>query len=175
MGIAGSGFTAGSSWSVSSEGIFESGTTAGDGTFSTTEAAAPYVVKDTYKPQTFTLTGSENGTQVATTTFQVVNFMVKPRSTNGKPTGRTTWVFSGFTPGKRIYFHIARKGKVYTAPAGRSKAPCGTLKKRLRRLPAVPSRRIRYGKYRVYVDNRRKFSKGGLQFRATITIYKRFI
>jgi hypothetical protein len=175
VGIAGEGWTAGSEWTVSADGIFASGQAGADGTFLTSEAQAPTVVADTFKPQTVSLRGTENGTEVASTSFKVVNFLVKPRSLNGKPTGKTTWVFSGFTPGKKLYFHIKRGKRVYTQKAGRSRKPCGTFKRRMRRLPAVPERQIHYGRYRVFVDNRRRFSRGGLQFRATITIYKRFI
>lgn len=176
MGIAGSGWTAGSAWTVKGSGIFASGAAAADGTFTTSGVKAPDLANSASpKPKTITLTGTQDGTAVATTTFQVVNFLVRPKSTNGKPTGMTTWVFSGFAAKSTIFFHIVHNGHTYTQKIGRTSSPCGTLTKRLRRLPAVPPRKISYGKYKVYVDSRRKFSRGGYQYGpATITIYKKF-
>jgi hypothetical protein len=175
IGITGAGWTPGSTWSVSTDQLFASGTADEAGNFTSTDQTAPTMSSSRFKPQTFTLTGQQDGTDVATTTFKVVNFAVKPRSIQGKPTGKTVWLFSGFEPAKSIFFHIKRKGHVYTARAGKGDSPCGTLKKRLRRLPAVPARRIEYGKYKVFVDNRRRFKRGGLQYIATITIRKTFL
>jgi hypothetical protein len=172
MGITGTGWAPGSAWGVSSEGIAASGTTGAEGSFAVPGARAPEVFADTFKPQTFTLTGTQDGEAVATKDFQVVNFLVRPRSTSGKPTRKTTWVFSGFESRKRIYFHIKRGRRVYTQRIGRTKSPCGTLKKRMRRLPAVPASQIRDGRYKVFIDHRRGFKRGGYQYGpATITIF----
>ena len=169
FGIAGEGWTPGSNWAVTFADTTKSGT-APDGTFAIEDAVAPEVEADTPKPRTFTITGTENGATVATTTFQVVNFLMKPRKPDLRAARKTTWVFSGFLPGRRIYFHVKRGRRVYTRRIGRTAAPCGTLKKRMRLLPAVPRRKIRSGAYRVFADHRRTFSKGGYQFSATITI-----
>jgi hypothetical protein len=175
IGIAGDGWAAGSSWSVSGGGLFASGTADASGAFTSTDQNAPVIPTGSAKPRTVTLTGQQDGTDVASVTIKVVNFLVKPRSLNGKPTGSTTWAFSGFQPGRKIYFHVKRGGRVWTQKAGRGKKPCGTLVRRMRRLPAVPGRQIRYGNYKVFVDNRRRFRKGGLQYTATITIFKRYV
>jgi hypothetical protein len=176
MQINGSGWGPSTTYQVAGQGIFVEGTADDAGNWANTDAFAPDISASGYKPRTFTLTAGQDGTEVATTTFKVVNFLVKPRSLNGKPTGKTTWVFSGFNPGKSIYFHIIRHGKVWSSKAGTGDSPCGTLKRKLRRLPGVPSSQIHYGKYKVYVDNRRKFSKGGFQYGpATITVYKKFV
>lgn len=167
--IDGAGWAPGSGWTVSGDQISASGTADPAGNFTTT-GSAPVASSTGYKPQSFTITGQQDRADVATATFKVVNFLVKPRSTHGRPTGTTTWVFSGFTPSKRIFFHIKRGRKLYTSKAGRGDAVCGTLKKRLRRLPAVPKSAIRNGTYKVFVDNRRRFAKRGLQYTAEITV-----
>jgi hypothetical protein len=175
MQVNGTGWGPGTTYQVSGQGIFTEGTADDVGNWTTTDLFAPDVSASGYRPRTFELIAGQDGTQVASTKFKVVNFLVKPRSLNGKPTGKTTWVFAGFNPGQSIFFHITRKGHTWTSKAGKADEPCGTLKRKLRRLPAVPSSQIKYGKYKVFVDNRRKFSKGGLQYTATITVFKRFV
>lgn len=179
MGVAGSGWGPGTSWSVQADQIFASGTADEAGNFvDTTQVKAPIVPAITTKPTTVTLTGAQDGTDVASTTFQVVNFLVDPKNPNGKPTKSTTWRFSGFEPGKAIYFHVTRKGRTYTQRVGKSKSPCGTLTKRLHKLPAVPASKIAYGKYKIAVDNKKKYAKANgryNQYTASITIYKTFL
>jgi hypothetical protein len=174
MQITGTGWPAGGDWSVQAEQIYDFGTADPAGNFVSTAEVAPIIPAITTKPKTFTLTGSSAGQPLATTTFQSVNFLVKPKDLDGKPTGKTRWNFSGFLGGKSIFVHVRRGGRTWTARAGKAAGPCGTLKTRLRRLPAVPSSQIRFGTYKVFVDNRRTFSKGGLQFPATIRIYRTF-
>lgn len=174
MTITGSGFTAGGSWSVSAEQLFDFGTADAAGNFVSTNETAPIIPKITTKPKTFTLTGKDGDAVVATTTFRVVNFLVKPASTNGKPTGTTRWNFSGFLPGKAIYFHVRKGGRTWTQKAGKGSAPCGTLKTRLRRLPAVPASQISFGTYKIAVDNRKRYTKGGRQYTASVSIYRTF-
>ena len=174
MGIGGTGWAPGSQWSVEAPTIFASGTANEAGEFFTGDENAPTLSTTGIAPKTFTLVGEQDGAQLATQAFKVVNFLVQPKSTNGKPTGKTSWSFSGFLPGKPIFVHVKKGRKSWTQKAGRGDGQCGTLKTRMRRLPAVPPRKITYGKYRVFVDNRRKFSAGGLQYRATITIYRTF-
>lgn len=166
--LTGAEWAPNSAYAVSG-GVDASGTADASGNWTFT-GTAPTIGSSLLKPQAFTLTGQQDGADAATATFKVVNFIVRPRDDSGRPTGKTTWNFGGFTPGKAIYFHLKKGAKVYTQRAGRGDAECGTLKTRLRRLPAVPKRKIRSGKYKVFVDNRRRFSKGGLQYTATITI-----
>ena len=171
MTIRGAGWLPGSRWSVQGEQIFDSGVTGDGGTFTSTNAEAPLLPADgSTRPQTFTIRGSQDAAEVASTTFKVVNFLARPVQPFGNPVRRTRWIFSGFKPGRRIYVHVTRRGETYTTEAGWGDADCGILRTRLRRLPGVPASRIRRGRYRVYVDNRRAFSPGGLQYRASITI-----
>jgi len=174
MVIGGAGWVPGTGWSVQTEQLFDSGVADPAGNWVSTTETAPIIPALTTKARTFTLTGSQDGTAVATATFKVVNFLVKPRDPNGKPKGTTSWGFSGFLPGKRIYVHVRRGSKTYTEAAGRGDQTCGTLRTRLSRLPAVPRSRVNPGVYKVFVDNRRRFSKGGRQYPASITIRRTF-
>lgn len=167
MTVSGTGWAAGSAWSVGGA-LDGSGTADGAGAFAF-ETRAPDAPSGT-KPRTYSITGAQDGSQVARTSFRVVDFLVVPKDPSGKPTGTTSWGFSGFAPGKSIFIHVKRGRKTYTDRVGRGDNKCGTLKTRLRRLPAVPANKIGFGQYKVYVDNRRKFSKGGLQYRAKIDI-----
>jgi hypothetical protein len=174
MTITGTGWGPGTGWSVSTDDgqIRASGTADGSGAFAITGQPAPVPAADGPEPQHFTLTGLQDGTIVASATFDAVNFLVRPRTPEGPPTGWTMWDFSGFVRGKNIYFHIRRgHGKVYTSQAGPATGECGTLTVRLRRIPGYPVEKMRGGKYKVFVDNRRKFTRGGLQYHGTIRIH----
>lgn len=174
MIIGGAGWVPGSGWSVQADQIFDSGVADAGGNWVSTAETAPIVPTNTTKAQTVTLTGAQDGVTVATATFKVVNFLVQPRDPSGRPKRPTSWGFSGFLPGKRIYVHVRRGSKTYTEAAGRGDATCGTLRTRLSRLPAVPKSKVHPGKYKIFVDNRRRFSKGGRQFGASITILRTF-
>ena len=171
MTISGTGWPAGAPWDVQSEQVFAFGTTDAAGNFETTSETAPIIPAIDTKVRTFTLTGQTGDQTLATTRFKVVNFLVKPKSSSGRPTGFTSWGFSGFLPGKAIYVHVKRGKRTWTQRAGKGSKPCGTLRSRLRRLPAVPPSQVRDGKYEVFVDNRKRLSKGGRQYRATVTIF----
>ena len=179
MGVRGTGWGPGTGWSVRADGIFAQGTADPTGTWvDTSQVKAPAIDAGTTKPTTVTLTAQQDGTDVASTTFQVVNFAVKPKDDSGKPTGKTKWSFSGFEPGKTVYIHVTRKGRTYTQRVGTAKSPCGTLSKRLRRLPAVPSTKIGYGRYKVAVDTNKAYQKSDgsfNQYTATITIRKKYL
>ena len=171
MNVTGADFAAGAAWAVNGAGIDEAGTTDGAGAFGFNTAVP--TIGGGIKPRQFTISATQDGAPAADTTFKVVNFLAMPASIQGRPTSSTSWGFSGFTPAKPIFVHVRRSGKVYTEKAGKGDRVCGTLQTRMRRLPAVPPDRIGYGKYQVYVDNRRKFRRGGLQYFATITIFRR--
>lgn len=171
LNVDGSAWAPGSAWSVSGGGIEEAGVADAAGVFGFNTAVPQ--IGDGIKPRTFTISATQDGAPAAEATFKVVNFLAMPASIQGRPTGTTSWGFSGFAPAKPIYVHVKRGGKVYTDKAGKGDKECGTLKTRLRRLPAVPAAKITYGTYKVYVDNRKKFKRGGLQYFATITIFRR--
>lgn len=165
--VAGAGWAPGSDWTVS--GAFTAdGVTDDIGAFSFAERAP--MIADTTVPRTFRLSGTENGEIVARASFKVVSFLVVPKNVKGNPTGKTPWRFSGFAPGQPIFIHVQRKGRTYTQKVGRGDTTCGRLKTRVRRLPAVPQREIGFGTYKLFVDNRSRFTKGGLQYRAKIKL-----
>lgn len=180
MSIGGQGFTPGASFNVKGgDGqIFEAGTVDPAGNWLTQTERAPIIPERTTRPQTYTLEAREtfDGPVVATTTFQAVNLMVSLASTRGKPTSRTTWRFSGFEPGKSIYAHVRRGGKTLSnVRMGRGSAPCGTLSTKQRRLPGISSRRVRFGSYDIYVDNRQTFKRGApRQIKSTLTVFRTF-
>lgn len=171
INVSGAEWSPGAAWTVSGAGIDEAGVADGAGAFAFNTGVPR--IGGGIKPRRFTISATQDGAPAAKETFKVVNFLARPASIRGRPTGKTSWGFSGFTPAKPIYVHVKRGGKVYTQRAGRGSADCGTLKTRIRRLPAVPKKKIGYGRYKVFVDNRRKFRRGGLQYFATITIFRR--
>lgn len=178
----GTGWGPGSSWSIKttdpSNQVFDYGTADAAGNFASTAEVAPLIDIDAVKPKTFTLTGQQDQQDVASTTFQVANLLVKLKKEDGKPTKSTRWSFSGFIPGQPVYVHVRRKGKTYTQRAGVASAPCGTLTKRMRRLPAWPKRRIAYGTYKLAIDNNKRYRKSDKsfpQFTAEVTIYRKYV
>jgi hypothetical protein len=70
-------------------------------------------------------------------------------------TEETTWSFSGFLPGSRIFGHYLYKGKqVALATFGRAKPPCGTLKVRAPLYPATPH----HASYSIQYDDNHAYS-----------------
>jgi len=178
MSIGGQGFAPGSDYTVAGgDGqIFAFGTSDPAGNWLSQTEVAPIIPERTTKPKTFSLEAKQDGVPVATTTFQAVNLMITLASTRGKPTSKTTWRFSGFEPGKSIYAHVRRGGRTLSnVRMGRGSAPCGTLATKQRRLPGVSSRRVKFGSYDIYVDNRQTFKRGApRQIRSTLTVYRTF-
>lgn len=178
MAIGGQGFAPGSDYSVAGGGgqIFAYGTTDPVGNWLSQTEVAPIIPERTTKVQTFSLEAKQGDVVVASTTFQAVNLMFTLASTRGKPTSRTTWRFSGFEPGKSIYAHVRRGGKTLAnVRMGRGSAPCGTLAAKQRLLPGVAARRIKFGSYDIYVDNRATFKRNApRQTKSTLSVYRTF-
>lgn len=91
-------------------------------------------------------------------TIEVIELIVVPKNRDVGPLEKTIWRFAGFEPGRPIYFHTRRGGRTYTKRIGMAKSPCGTLRKRLRGLPAWPRKNVDFGTYRVAVDTRRRYA-----------------
>ena len=169
--FSGSGWSPNTQWGLSAGGsVFQSGSADVLGSF-TSRVAAPNVVPDTVAPQKVTVVGTQDGSEVASVSFRVVNFMVKLDSDRGRPTGKTTWRFSGFSPGSTVYVHIRRGGKTLSnTRIGTSSSPCGTGKRRLARLPGVAHPRS--GTYKVFVDGAKQYSpKTSPQMRGSYIVY----
>lgn len=175
MTVTGADWAAGSAFSLAGDSIAATGTADALGGWSADVTAPPTPGRST-RPRTVVLTGDQDGAPVATTTFRTIDFLVDPQgSSSGRPTSSRIVRFSGFQPGRRIYLHVKRRGakRVYTRVVGRPKAPCGTFRRRLRRLPAIPASKIRFGRYTIAFDSRRRYSKRTLpQFVFNLTIVR---
>lgn len=92
---------------------------------------------------------------IATMPFQVVRFGMTRNPNPKRPRQRVTYTARGFTPGKVVYAHFRFRGKTRrTVSLGVAKGACGITAKRMRALPT----RVRYGAWRAYIDQSRKFS-----------------
>lgn len=175
MEVSGRGFTPGTSWTVTTTGLTGTGIVDSDGTFRSPGAPAPVVLRKTTRPTRFTLSASVGGRRIATRRIRVVNLLVTLGSTNGRPTGRTRWQFSGFDRGKSVYLHVRRGGRtIRTVRMGRADRSCGRLSVLARRLPGIRSSRIRPGTYRFAIDSRKKYSsRTRPQYRTGIRVLRR--
>lgn len=177
MGISGSGWAPGSSWAVGSVpgGVSGGGTADAAGNWASVSQRAPSPGFGRAKPKKFKLNAAQNNLTITSTKFRTVNFGFKLRKSRGKPTRKTKWSFAGFRPGKKIYLHVKRGKKVWREKVGKAKTACGIKKKRIRRLPAVPKRKVRTGGYKIYADNHKKFKKGRRrQVVGTLRVFKTF-
>ncbi len=172
MPVTGTGFTPGDDIDIESSpgSLFTSTTAASDGTFGGGIPLSPFTLFNSEAPQvgTFTLTATDEGTgAVATAQFEAATLAVVTKPTEARANRKVTFSFSGFRPGKEIYAHYLRKGKVTaTAKFGRATGPCGTLRKRAHFYPG----RERYDRYTVQFDNSKRYShKAEPQYRATVT------
>jgi hypothetical protein len=175
MAISGNGFGAGTSWTVKTEQLFDFGTVGADGTFLSTNETAPIVPTITPESREFRLVGTQDGAEVASTTFRVANFAVSISPSRGRPTSAARWRFSGFQPGKNIYLHVRRGSKTLrNFSFGKAQGACGELSKRAKRLP-IPARSIKRGSYGFFIDSSPRFSaKTRPQYRITTTVTTTF-
>lgn len=175
MTLTGAGWAPDSAFAVEGERIAASGFADPLGAWSAT-VAAPGTRGRSTRPRTQALTGLQDGAPVASTSVRTVDFAVDPQGPRaGAPTARRRVRFSGFQPGRRIYVHVRREGakRVRTQRIGRAQSPCGTLARRLRRLPAVPAAAIRFGEYTIAFDSRRRYAQSTRpQFVSTTTLVR---
>ena len=168
--LVGAGFAAGSTISLSG-GAFGSSQADAAGNF-TTQLQAPLVT--TVAPRAITVTASD-GTNAGTATFPVVARLFNTNAPlNGRPRQKTTWRFSGFSPGTAIYGHYRFGGRtIKNYRFGKPTGPCGTLSVRARRMP-IPTNRIRRGTWTLQLDQRRHYQRSGarrvIQFRIVRTL-----
>ena len=159
--FGGAQFVPGAPFSVSGTGVFGSGTVDAAGNATATTSAPTLALKRrSAKTVAFQAT---DGTNTIPGAFKVVNGGAQWDG-SGNPRGTVKWAFGGLTPGQPIYVHVRRGSKtIKTTRAGKAGGVCGTATKRLKRLP-VASSQVRNGSYKVFVDSRKKFSRGGLQY-----------
>lgn len=110
--------------------------------------------------QTFTLFAEDRSNPaapiVASTSFQLVRFGMTRSPAPRRPRQTVKYTARGFLPGKRVYAHFRYRGVTRrTVSLGIAKGPCGITSRRMRALPT----RVRYGDWRAYVDQSRRFSK----------------
>lgn len=177
MAIAGNAFTPGGTVNIATNSsakptpapLASSAVNSLGGFSGTTEP--PAFNRASTNEQTFNLLASD-GANSAITQFRQVRFggAVKPR--NGSPRGKVRYRVRGFTPGRNIYIHYRFKGKTRkNVKLGKAKSPCGKATRKLRRLPT----RVRYGLWRIYIDQEPKYSKNTVfVLKTTLNIYRIF-
>lgn len=109
--------------------------------------------------QTFTLYGEDKSNPgapiLASTDFQVVRFGMTRQPSPKRPHQRVTFTARGFFPGSRVYAHFRYRGRTRrTVSLGVAQGPCGITSRKMRALPT----KIRYGRWRAYIDQSRRFS-----------------
>lgn len=171
VNVAGQGFAPGAFVTANGSGFTSSGTADAAGNFGG-QGTAPFVDSDRKSPKTVTLTASD-GTNTAQASFKVVSGGAKWKG-SGNPRSTVKWTFLGLTPGQPIYVHVRKGSKtIKTTRVGKAGGVCGTATKRLRRFP-VRASQVRNGNYKIFVDNRKTFSRGGLQYGYTYTVFTRY-
>jgi hypothetical protein len=175
MAIGGTGFTPGADVTVDTEQLFAFGNADPAGNFLFTSETAPIVPTIVPDQKTFTLTAKENGTPVASTTFQVANFAASVTPSRAKPTSKVRYRFSGFPQGKNVYVHVRRNGRtIGNAKMGKALGPCGRLSVRKRFMP-VRRGRVAFGTYTYQFDTRPTYrSTATPRIRVQVSIFRTF-
>src|SRR5581483_9003249 len=165
MVITGAGYTPGDQVSITSNvGFLDASATADAAGNITASTTAPLPPKVTAGAQPVVLTADDesvNGPITASVPVSVAYLYVfhggaKKRPGLGAFREKTTWSFSGFTPGKYIWGHyIIHKHQVARVRFGKAKGPCGALKTRAKLYPATPH----FRSYPVQVDNSKRYSR----------------
>ena len=165
MPIAGAGFTPGGSVTLYTNSgaapeprILTSARLDGSGGFGLA-TPAPAFSKPTRNLETFNLLAQDRTDPaapiVANTAFQLVRFGLKITPTPKRPRSKVTYTARGYVPGRPIYVHFRYRGVTRrTVTLGVATGPCGIAARTMRALPT----RVRYGRWRAYVDQSRSFS-----------------
>jgi hypothetical protein len=160
IAFTGAGFTPGAPVSVTG-GVF--GTTVADpaGNISAT-VTAPFVSSVAPKRVAITVTDTAAPANRTGAFVQVIARILNTNAPlNGRPRQKTTWHFSGFSPGTAIYGHYRFGGRtIKNYRFGKPTGPCGTLVVRARRMP-IASSRIRRGTWTLQLDQRRHYRRSG--------------
>jgi hypothetical protein len=165
MLVTGAGYAPGDPVSISSNVGFVDASATADGAGNiAVSTTAPLPPKVAAGAQPVVLTASDesiNGPITASTPVSVAFLYVfhggaKKRPGLGAFREKTSWSFSGFTPGKYIWGHyLIHRHQVARVRFGKATGPCGVLKTRARLYPATPHHRS----YPVQVDNSKRFSR----------------
>jgi hypothetical protein len=165
MPVVGAGFTPGGFVSVLTNtaasptpATLTSARLDGTGGFQTTGSPPPFSASSR-NLQTFNLIAEDRTNPaapvLATSPFQVVRFGMTRKPNPKRPRQRVTYTARGFIPGKAVYVHFRFAGVTRrTVRLGVAKPPCGIVSRRMRALPT----KVRYGSWRGYVDQSKRFS-----------------
>jgi hypothetical protein len=158
--ITGFGFTAGATVSIGGDAA--ASTVADASGNIAASVSAPFVSTVAPKTVSISATDSANPANVSGVRFPVVARLFNTNAPlNGRPRQKTTWRFSGFSPGTAIYGHYRFGGRtVKNYRFGKPTGPCGTLSVRARRMPIAASR-IRRGTWTLQLDQRRHYQRSG--------------
>ncbi len=118
----------------------------------------PGAKSDTITATDYTTTGVEiQGTATTQLSVLFASFGKTHRAPGlGAYREKTTWRFSGFPTGRKIYGHYFLGRKLVARQSfGRAQGPCGVLVSHRRILPVAPHSR----NYNMYVESRKKYSK----------------
>jgi hypothetical protein len=168
MVVTGSGYVPGDLVSItSSAGLVDTSATADGSGNIALSTTAPIPPKNAAGAQGVVLTADDeslNGSITATAPVSVALLYVfhggaKKRPGLGAFREKTSWSFSGFTPGKYIWGHyIIHKRQVARIRFGKASGACGVLKTRAKLFPATPHHRS----YPIQVDNSKRYSSHSL-------------
>ena len=164
MVVTGSGYVPGDFVDITSDvGFVDATTTADPAGNIAVSTPAPLPPKAAVGAQSAVLTADDesiNGPITAATAVNVAYLNAGHGATKARPglgafREKTSWSFSGFTPGKYIWGHyVIHKRQVARIRFGKATGPCGVLKTRARLFPATPHRRS----YPIQVDNAKRYS-----------------
>lgn len=165
--VTGSGFTPGSSATLTFAGTTSAVGTDATGGFTTT-LIAPQTALANPGAQQFALATSDTASGAQTTTaVNVAKTGVAGIPAQSKPHRRITWYLAGFPGSKAIYGHWRIRGRTRAdRRMGVPQGPCGVLKVRARQIEA---KRVRFGIWLVQFDLNRHYDKRALP-RASVKI-----
>jgi hypothetical protein len=175
MTVTGAGFTPGDTVDLEATGVFTTAAVDPTGAFAA-QAAAPLLgtINPAQQAVTLTATSETSGAVMASVQLNIATFAVATKPAQARPSKRVRFTFSGFAPGRPIFAHYVRGGKVRaTTRFGTAAFPCGTLTAHARLYPASHPAT---GTYHVQFDSSRSYSSHTAQkLVATLRIFKTFV
>jgi hypothetical protein len=164
--VTGSGFTPSLSLPFTGEQGEASAQTDASGAFASVRLGMPDY--NSYKPRNVTFTTHDQVTPANDTSITLMEVKFGSNlPVSGRHAQVVTWQFAGFPTGATLYVHFRRafngpQKKVKDIKVGKAAGPCGTLTKKMMRVPVKnPSRK---GDWFVQVDTHPKYSTSTNQF-----------
>ena len=169
--LTGSAFTPGALVDLSLDGQLERTIQAdGAGNLPAQQLASPYRARG---QGPFSLTAAERGNpaNLVTAASRTAELRLDLRPKRSRPSRRIRFSGSGFTEQRAVWAHYLYKGKVRKTVrlVRRIDNPCGTFSVRRRQ---IPIKRPRLGRWRLQVDQQRRYSRApaGVNVRADIDV-----